>query len=104
MISTDMTPSNPAMTMRTRAARCAWARPISGAAGAAELARTDTGELRPARLIAAGGERAAAGDARARAVFAAAGRALGLALANLIALFAPPRIILVGALVEAGPA
>lgn len=68
----------------------------SGAAVAAALG--DAGG------VAAAARRAAAGDRAATAVLAGAGQALGAALANLVALFAPPRIILVGALVEAGPA
>jgi len=43
---------------------------------------------------------AAAGDRRVLAVLAAAGEALGFAIANLIALFAPPKIILAGAALE----
>ena len=36
-------------------------------------------------------QRAAAGDARCVGLLAGAGKALGFAIANLIALFAPPR-------------
>jgi predicted NBD/HSP70 family sugar kinase len=45
---------------------------------------------------------AEAGDARVTALLDAAGEALGFAIANLIALFAPPKVILAGALVEDG--
>ena len=47
-------------------------------------------------------ERVEAGDAEVIAILAAAGRALGFVVANLIALFAPPRIIMVGAVVDLG--
>ncbi|THD45097.1 MAG: ROK family transcriptional regulator [Bradyrhizobium sp.] len=43
-------------------------------------------------------QRAAAGDERCVALLAAAGEALGFAIANLIALFAPPKVIISGRL------
>jgi predicted NBD/HSP70 family sugar kinase len=75
------------------------------ASGAAVLAALPAGgeAAPPSRRLAAAAERAAAGDAAAIAAFGRAGRALGQAIGTLIALFAPPRIILVGALVDAGP-
>jgi predicted NBD/HSP70 family sugar kinase len=45
---------------------------------------------------------ALAGDARIAALFENAGRTLGIAIANLITLFAPPKIILAGAALQAG--
>jgi predicted NBD/HSP70 family sugar kinase len=45
---------------------------------------------------------AQAGDQRFIGIFAAAGDALGFAIANLITLFAPPKVILGGAAVKAG--
>lgn len=72
----------------------------SGAAVVAALAR----ERVPPVSARAVTERASAGDAAAIAALATAGAALGAALVNLVALLAPPRIILVGALVEAGAA
>ncbi|SEB90106.1 transcriptional regulator, MarR family [Rhizobiales bacterium GAS191] len=44
---------------------------------------------------------AAQGDERVSSVLAEAGAALGFAIANLIALFAPPKVILTGAVLEA---
>ena len=44
----------------------------------------------------AGAERAAAGDQRCIGMLAAAGEALGFAIANLITLFAPPKVHLAG--------
>jgi len=41
-------------------------------------------------------QRADAGDARCIGVLAAAGEALGFAIANLITLFAPPKVIISG--------
>ena len=41
-------------------------------------------------------QRAAAGDKRCTRVLAAAGEALGFAVANLITLFAPPKVIISG--------
>ncbi|MCR6672155.1 ROK family transcriptional regulator [Devosia ginsengisoli] len=43
-----------------------------------------------------------AGDDELRAVVARAGTALGIAIANLVALFAPPRVILVGSTLALG--
>ena len=48
-------------------------------------------------------ELAQAGDQRFIGILAAAGDALGFAIANLITLFAPPKVILGGAAVKAGP-
>jgi len=45
---------------------------------------------------------AEAGDQRVIGILATAGEALGFAIANLIALFAPPKVILAGAALEAG--
>ncbi len=47
-------------------------------------------------------ELAHAGDARTAKIFDEAGRALGLAIANLITLFAPPKVILAGSALQAG--
>ncbi len=47
-------------------------------------------------------ELAEAGDQRVLGVLATAGEALGFAIANLIALFAPPKVILAGAALRAG--
>ena len=41
------------------------------------------------------------GEERVQAVLASAGTALGFAIANLIALFAPPKVILTGAVLDA---
>lgn len=73
------------------------------ASGAAVLAALAARGGEPPTTVAAAAARAAAGETAATAVLTAAGTALGEALATLIALFAPPRIILVGALIEAGP-
>lgn len=45
---------------------------------------------------------AQAGDRRIAEIFEEAGRALGIAIANLITLFAPPTVILAGAALQAG--
>jgi predicted NBD/HSP70 family sugar kinase len=45
---------------------------------------------------------AQAGDEGISRIFEEAGRALGIAIANLITLFAPPKVILAGAALEAG--
>jgi predicted NBD/HSP70 family sugar kinase len=45
---------------------------------------------------------AEAGDERIARIFEEAGRALGIAIANLITLFAPPKVILAGAALQAG--
>lgn len=47
-------------------------------------------------------ELAEAGDQRVLGVLATAGEALGFVIANLITLFAPPKVILAGAALEAG--
>ena len=52
--------------------------------------------LTPVRLMAAILRRADEGDTRCARVLAAAGEALGFAIANLIALFAPPKVIISG--------
>jgi predicted NBD/HSP70 family sugar kinase len=48
-------------------------------------------------------ELAGAGDQRMIGLLAAAGEALGFVLANLVTLFAPPKVILAGAALDAGP-
>jgi predicted NBD/HSP70 family sugar kinase len=48
-------------------------------------------------------ELAQGGDQRFIGILAAAGDALGFAIANLITLFAPPKVILGGGVVKAGP-
>jgi predicted NBD/HSP70 family sugar kinase len=53
-------------------------------------------EARPEREMALLLQRASAGDARCAGLVAAAGEAVGFAVANLIALFAPPKVILSG--------
>jgi len=45
---------------------------------------------------------AQAGDERISKIFDEAGRALGIAIANLITLFAPPKVILAGSALQAG--
>jgi predicted NBD/HSP70 family sugar kinase len=45
---------------------------------------------------------AQAGDERISKIFEDAGRALGIAIANLITLFAPPKVILAGSALQAG--
>jgi predicted NBD/HSP70 family sugar kinase len=45
---------------------------------------------------------ARAGDRQISAIFEEAGRGLGIAIANLITLFAPPKVILAGAALQAG--
>jgi predicted NBD/HSP70 family sugar kinase len=55
----------------------------------------DAGQT-PARAMALILRRADEGDARCARVLAAAGEALGFAVANLIALFAPPKVIISG--------
>ena len=52
--------------------------------------------FRAGRGMAALLQRAAEGDARCAGVLAAAGEALGFAIANLITLFAPPKVIISG--------
>jgi predicted NBD/HSP70 family sugar kinase len=52
--------------------------------------------LRAERAMASLLQRAHAGDAGSLALLAAAGEALGFAIANLIALFAPPKVIISG--------
>ncbi|MDR3493159.1 MAG: ROK family protein [Ancalomicrobiaceae bacterium] len=51
---------------------------------------------RPDRSVALARDGAEAGDAAVAAILARAGTTLGIAIANLISLFAPPRIILTG--------
>lgn len=60
--------------------------------------------FRSGRGMAAVVARAQAGDARILAILRAAGEALGFAVANLILLFAPSKIVLAGEAVNAGPA
>jgi predicted NBD/HSP70 family sugar kinase len=45
---------------------------------------------------------ARSGDAGIAALFHEAGKALGIAVANLITLFAPPKVILAGSALQAG--
>jgi predicted NBD/HSP70 family sugar kinase len=71
-----------------------------------EVAALLNGELEPAMRSGRGMARvielAEAGDQRVLGVLATAGEALGFAIANLIALFAPPKVILAGAALSAG--
>ncbi|WP_207476328.1 ROK family transcriptional regulator [Arenibaculum pallidiluteum] len=81
----------------------------SGAAIAAKLhdrLRRDGEGAPPSlrRLMARLRERVEGGDREAATVAAAAGEALGFAVANLVALFAPPRVILAGTVLEGGEA
>ena len=54
------------------------------------------GELRPEREMALLLQRASDGDGRCAALLAAAGEAVGFAVASLITLFAPPKVIVSG--------
>ena len=56
----------------------------------------DEGAIRAGRAMSTLLQRAAAGDARCARVLADAGAALGFAIANLITLFAPPKVIISG--------
>lgn len=71
-----------------------------------EVAALMNGDGDPAKRGARGMTRvielAEAGDQRVLGVLATAGEALGFAIANLIALFAPPKVILAGAALSAG--
>ncbi len=58
--------------------------------------REPDGTLQAGRAMAQLLQRAAAGDMRCTRVLAAAGEALGFAVANLITLFAPPKVIISG--------
>ena len=58
--------------------------------------------VRDGRAMARVIELAEAGDQRVLGVLATAGEALGFAIANLIALFAPPKVILAGAALRGG--
>ena len=58
--------------------------------------------LRDGRGMARAIELAEAGDQRVLGVLTTAGEALGFAIANLITLFAPPKVILAGAALEGG--
>jgi predicted NBD/HSP70 family sugar kinase len=60
------------------------------------LAGENDGAFRAGRGMALLLQRAAAGDARCVSILAAAGGALGFAIANLITLFAPPKVIISG--------
>lgn len=73
-------------------------------AAAAELVRgtADAPLLRGARGIEHAVKLAAAGDKRFAKVFHDAGQALGVAIANLVTLFAPPKVILAGSALQAG--
>ncbi len=71
---------------------------------AADLARGTPQEklLRGTRGMEHAVSLARAGDRRISKIFEEAGRALGIAIANLIILFAPPKVILAGADLQAG--
>jgi predicted NBD/HSP70 family sugar kinase len=71
---------------------------------AADLARGTPQEklLRGTRGMEHAVSLARAGDRRISKIFEEAGRALGIAIANLIVLFAPPKVILAGADLQAG--
>ena len=71
---------------------------------AADLTRGTPQEklLRGTRGIEHAVSLAQAGDERISKIFDEAGRALGIAIANLITLFAPPKVILAGSALEAG--
>ena len=71
---------------------------------AADLARGTPQEklLRGTRGMEHAVSLALAGDARISRIFEEAGRALGIAIANLITLFAPPKVILAGSALQAG--
>lgn len=71
---------------------------------AADLARGTPQEklLRGTRGIDHAVSLAKAGDGRIAEIFEEAGRALGIAIANLITLFAPPKVILAGSALQAG--
>ena len=69
---------------------------------AAQLNGEADTQIRGARGMARVVELAEAGDQRVLGVLATAGEALGFAIANLIALFAPPKVILAGAALSAG--
>ena len=73
-------------------------------AAAAEAARgtKDEGLLRGARGMEHAVNLATSGDARYARIFEEAGQALGVAIANLITLFAPPKVILAGSALQAG--
>lgn len=71
---------------------------------AADLARGTPQEklLRGTRGMEHAVSLAQAGDGQILKIFEEAGRALGIAIANLITLFAPPKVILAGSALEAG--
>ena len=71
---------------------------------AADLARGTPQEklLRGTRGMEHAVSLAHAGDGRISKIFEEAGRALGIAIANLITLFAPPKVILAGSALQAG--
>lgn len=71
---------------------------------AADLARGTPQEklLRGTRGMDHAVSLAQAGDVRIAEIFEEAGRALGIAIANLITLFAPPKVILAGSALQAG--
>jgi predicted NBD/HSP70 family sugar kinase len=73
-------------------------------AAAADLARgtRDEAVLRGARAMEHAVHLAGSGDARFARIFNDAGQALGIAIANLITLFAPPKVILAGSALQAG--
>jgi len=73
-------------------------------AAAADLARGTPHEklLRGTRAMEQAVSLALAGDERFSMVFKEAGHALGIVVANLITLFAPPKVILTGSALQAG--
>jgi predicted NBD/HSP70 family sugar kinase len=73
-------------------------------AAAADLARgtRDEAMLRGARAMEHAVHLAASGNERLAKTFHDAGQALGVAIANLVTLFAPPKVILAGSALQAG--
>ncbi len=69
---------------------------VIGEAEALLRSRDRDAPTQPDRILAALIRRAAAGDAGCARVLARAGEALGFAIANLITLFAPPKVIISG--------
>jgi predicted NBD/HSP70 family sugar kinase len=62
----------------------------------------DEAALRGARAMEHAVHLATSGDERVAKIFQEAGQALGVAIANLITLFAPPKVILAGSALQAG--
>jgi predicted NBD/HSP70 family sugar kinase len=75
---------------------------ILGAAAELVRGRRDEAALRGARGMEHAVQLARSGDAGIAALFHEAGKALGIAVANLITLFAPPKVILAGSALQAG--